>query len=116
MRVSPVLRHQAGLNYARTIAIPANAGASLGLTIPALTYYADNAGDNRRDNIWVFDVRLDRTFNITDRIRFRGFLDFFNITNSAAAEDLTVATGANYQRPSAILAPFTTRLGMRILW
>ena len=116
VRVSPVLRHQAGLNYARTIAIPANAGASLGLTIPALTYYADNAGDNRRDNIWVFDVRLDRTFNITDRIRFRGFLDFFNITNSAAAEDLTVATGANFQRPSAILAPFTTRLGMRILW
>jgi len=116
VRVSPVLRHQAGTNYARTIAIPANAGAALGLTIPALTYYADNASDNRRDNIWVFDVRLDRTFNITDRIRFRGFLDFFNITNSSAAEDLTVSTGANYQRPSAILAPFTTRLGMRILW
>lgn len=116
VRVSPVLRHQAGLNYARTIAIPSNAGASLGLTIPALTFYADNAGDNRRDNIWVFDVRLDRTFNITDRIRVRGFLDFFNITNSSAAEDLTVSTGANYQRPSAILGPFTTRLGMRLLW
>ena len=116
VRVSPVLRHQAGLNYARTIAIPSNAGASLGLTIPGLTFYADNAGDNRRDNIWVFDVRLDRTFNITDRIRIRGFLDFFNITNSAAAEDLTVSTGANFQRPSAILGPFTTRLGMRLLW
>lgn len=116
VRVSPVLRHQAGLNYARTIAIPSGAGAALGLTIPALTFYADNAGDNRRDNIWVFDVRLDRTFNITDRIRVRGFLDFFNITNSAAAEDLTVSTGANFQRPSAILGPFTTRLGMRLLW
>ncbi len=116
IRISPVLRHQAGENFARELAIPASAGNAFGLTIPALTYYADNANDNRQDNIWVFDMRFDRTFNVTNRIRFRGFLDFFNITNSSASETITRATGVNYLRPVNILAPATARLGFRLLW
>lgn len=116
IRVSPVLRHQAGENFAREISIPASAGNAFGLTIPAITYYADAADANRQDNIWVFDMRFDRTFNITDRIRFRGFLDFFNMTNSSASETITRTTGANYLRPVNILAPATARLGMRLLW
>jgi hypothetical protein len=116
IRVSPVVRHQAGQNFAREISIPASAGNAFGLTIPAITYYADGADANRQDNITVFDVRFDRTFNITDRIRFRGFLDFFNITNSSASETITRTTGTNYLRPVNILAPATARLGFRLLW
>lgn len=116
IRISPVLRHQAGPNFARQISIPASAGNAFGLTIPAITYYADNANDNRQDNIWVFDMRFDRTFNLTDRIRFRGFLDFFNMTNSSASETITQTTGVNYLRPVNILAPATARLGFRLLW
>ncbi len=116
IRISPVLRHQAGSNFARQISIPSSAGNAFGLTIPAITYYADAADDNRQDNIWVFDMRFDRTFNVTNRIRFRGFLDFFNITNSSASETITQTTGANYLRPVNILAPATARLGFRLLW
>ncbi len=116
IRISPVLRHQAGSNFARQISIPSSAGNAFGLTIPAITYYADNADDNRQDNIWVFDMRFDRTFNVTNRIRFRGFLDFFNITNSSASETITQTTGLNYLRPVNILAPATARLGFRLLW
>ncbi len=50
------------------------------------------------------------------RARVRGFVDFFNITNSSASETITRTTGANYLRPANILAPFTTRVGFRFLW
>lgn len=116
VRISPVLRHQAGPNYARVIAVPSSAGNAFGLIIPGLSVYADAANANRQDNIWVFDTRFDRTFEVTKRIRVRAFLDFFNITNSSASEAITVTTGVNYQRPANILGPRTIRLGGRILW
>ncbi|MCC7179410.1 MAG: hypothetical protein IT177_13605, partial [Acidobacteria bacterium] len=116
IRISPVLRHQSGENYAREISVPASAATAFGLVLPASTYYADNPSDNRQDNIWVFDVRLEKTVEIAARARIRGFLDFFNITNSSAAETITRTTGANFQRPAAILAPRTARIGVRFLW
>jgi hypothetical protein len=114
--ISPLLRHQSGINFARTIAVPGTAGNAFGLTFPASTIYAEPADSRREDNIWVFDTRLDRTFNITSRIRVRGFLDFFNITNSHASETIGRSTGGSFLKPAAILAPFTIRLGGRLLW
>jgi hypothetical protein len=96
--------------------VPGSAGNAFGLTFPASTIYAEPADSRREPNIWVFDTRLERTFSITDRIRFRGFVDFFNITNSHASETINRSTGARFTHPTAILAPFTTRLGLRLLW
>jgi hypothetical protein len=111
IRVSPVLRHQSGGNYARTLAITAPAGL-----IATGTAYAEPMNANREDNIWVFDVRAEKTVEINTRMRARLFVDVFNITNSSAAETISRATGTAYQRPSAILAPVTARLGFRFLW
>jgi hypothetical protein len=116
IRISPVLRHQSGVNYARTIAVPGTAGNAFGLLFPASTIYAEPADSRREQNIWVLDTRLDRTFTITGRVRVRGFLDFFNITNSNASETISRSTGASFLRPANILAPFTVRLGGRLLW
>ena len=116
IRISPVMRHQSGLNYAREISVPASAATPFGLIMPASTIYADAADANRQDNIWVFDVRAEKTVNMGSRMRARLFLDFFNIANSSASETITVTTGTNYQRPANILGPRTTRLGFRILW
>ncbi len=118
IRISPIVRHQSGVNFARTIAVPANGGlpASAGIFFPASTIYAEAADSRREDNIWVFDTRFERTFPVGGRIRVRGFLDFFNITNSHSSETIGRSTGAAFLRPSAILAPFTTRLGFRLLW
>ncbi len=116
IRLSPVLRHQSGVNFARTISVPASAASAFGLILPASTIYAEPADSNREDNIWVFDVRAERTVNFTDRIRTRLFLDLFNITNSHASEAITRTTGANYLRPANILAPRTARVGFRFLW
>jgi hypothetical protein len=116
IRISPVLRHQSGVNFARQISVPGSAGNAFGLTFPASTIYADDPKDNREDNIWVFDVRAEKTIELVGRLRTRLFLDFFNITNSHASETITRTTGTNYLRPANILAPFTTRLGFRLLW
>ncbi|MDP1569222.1 MAG: hypothetical protein Q8L86_04395, partial [Vicinamibacterales bacterium] len=67
-------------------------------------------------NIWVFDIRAEKTVNFTSRTRARLFFDLFNITNSHASETISRATGLGYQRPANILAPRTGRVGFRFLW
>jgi hypothetical protein len=115
IRVSPVLRHQSGTNFARVISVPSSSARAFGL-IYSGSIYAEPASARRRDNIWVFDTRLEKTISFTDRLRTRLFLDLFNIFNSSAAESIVVTTGRNFLRPSTILAPRTARLGFRFLW
>jgi len=52
----------------------------------------------------------------SSQVRLRLFVDVFNILNSAAYETINQATGTSFGRPSAILAPFTTRVGMRLVF
>jgi hypothetical protein len=87
-----------------------------GVSISGVTIYADRAADNREDNITVFDVRAEKQFTFTDRIRLRAFFDAFNLTNSHASETIGRSTGTSYQKPSAILAPITARVGFRFLF
>ncbi len=76
IRISPVLRHQSGSNYARTLTI--TAPAALGLTATSSgnggTAYAEPMDANREDNIWVFDVRAEKSFTFTSRMRLRAVL------------------------------------------
>jgi hypothetical protein len=119
IRLSPVLRHQSGLNFARTIAISVPAGSGLIATSGTgdrATAYVEPANANREDNIWVFDVRAEKQVDIVGRLRTRLFLDLFNITNSHASETISRATGLGYLKPSAILAPRVARVGFRLLW
>ena len=107
IRLSPVLRHQSGVQFARQISVPASAATPFGLVLPATTYYAEDASARREDNIWVFDVRAEKTLQLPGRMRIRGFIDFFNITNSHASETIT-RTGSSSCGPRHP-APFTTR-------
>jgi hypothetical protein len=94
IRLSPVVRHQSGVNFARTITLPS--APATGLSLSGTTAYAEPANANREDNIWVFDVRAEKTVNIVGRLRSRLFLDLFNITNSHASETIARATGPQY--------------------
>jgi hypothetical protein len=113
IRLSPVVRHQSGVNFARTLTISTPAGS--GLVASGLAY-AEAANTNREDNIWVFDVRAERTFTLNGRLKARVALDAFNLTNSHASETIGRATGTAFRKPTAILAPFTTRLGVRLIF
>jgi hypothetical protein len=119
IRISPVLRHQAGSNYARTVTISAPAALALTATssqTAGTIAYVEPMDANRENNIWVFDVRAEKSLTLTSRIRLRAFFDAFNLTNSHASETIGRATGLAYQKPTAILAPFTTRVGFRLIF
>jgi hypothetical protein len=113
IRLSPVLRHQSGDNYARTVSISVPSGSGL---IASGTHYLEPFDANREDNIWVFDIRAEKNIGLGSRTRVRAFFDLFNITNSHASETISRATGLGYQKPAAILAPRTARVGFRFLW
>ncbi len=112
IRLSPVLRHQSGANFARTNTLT----FPTGITGTGTTVYMEPMNANREDNITVIDMKAEKTVNLYDRLRARLFLDLFNITNSHASETISRATGTGYLKPSAILAPFTARIGARIQW
>jgi hypothetical protein len=119
IRISPVLRHQSGENYARqlTISVPAALGLiATSNTTQGTIAYAEPANANRMDNIWVFDIRAEKSLSFTDRIRLRAYFDLFNITNSHASEAITRSTGLSYQKPANILAPITGRVGFRFIF
>jgi hypothetical protein len=116
-RISPIFRHQSGVNFARTATISCAAPCS-GLTVagPSSTIFLEPSNSNREDNIWVFDTRVEKQFKFHQNFQVRGFLDFFNITNSHASETIGRATGTSYLKPTLILAPRTMRLGFRIIF
>jgi hypothetical protein len=125
LKFTPSVRHQSGPNYARTISVAQSAATPFGLTYSGTIYagvdpaepgVSDALWTFRQDNITIFDVRAEKVINFTPNVKIRAFVDLFNITNSAAYETINVATGSTFQRPSAILAPFTTRIGLRFVF
>jgi hypothetical protein len=122
INISPVFRYQAGANFARTLSVSAppscacTFSAARGGSLANTTVYATQYGDNKQDDINVFDIRVEKTLNTGNGTRLRLFLDGFNLLNSYAGETITVATGASYLQPTAILAPRTGRIGARFIW
>jgi hypothetical protein len=113
IRISPLVRHQAGANFARTISVGAAAATAAG-GIFSGTIDAESRDARRHDNVTVFDLRVDKSFALGRSVRIRGLFDLFNITNSNAVETRTITTGTSFLRPTAILAPRTARLGVRL--
>jgi hypothetical protein len=113
IRISPLVRHQAGQNFARQISVGSAAATAAG-AIYAGTIYAEPRNARRQDNITVFDVRVDKAFTLKGSLRLRLLADAFNITNSNAVETRTVTTGTAFLRPTAVLSPRTFRVGARL--
>jgi len=125
IKLTPAVRHQSGPNYARTISVAQSAATPFGLTYSGTIYAGTEGGDPgastnlwnfRQDNITIADVRVEKPIVFSSQVRLRLFVDVFNILNSAAYETINQATGTSFGRPSAILAPFTTRVGMRLVF
>jgi hypothetical protein len=112
-RISPLLRHQAGANFARTISVGAAAATAFG-GIFSGTIDAEARDARRHDNVTVFDVKIERPFSLGRGVRVRAFLDLFNLTNSNAVETRTVSTGTSFLRPTAVLPPRAARIGARL--
>lgn len=59
-------------------------------------------------------MRADRAFALAGTWRVRLIADVFNITNGNAVETRTVTTGSAFLRPTAVVAPRTARVAVRI--
>ncbi len=112
IRISPLVRHQAGANFARQFSVGAASATAAGAIFSG-TINVEPLNSRRHDNITVVDVRADRGFSLSRGMRVRLFVDLFNITNSNAAETRTITTGTAFLRPTAVLAPRTARIGAR---
>jgi hypothetical protein len=115
IHVSPLVRHQAGANYARQISVGSSFATAVG-AIYSGTINAEPLNARRQDNVTVLDIRIDRSFTVSRRLKVRGFADVFNLTNSAAADARTITTGTSFLRPTSILPPRTLRIGARVIW
>ena len=67
IRLSPLVRHQAGANFARQFVGRRGAAPPRPARSSAAPINVEPLNSNRHDNITVFDVRVDRGFNLAQR-------------------------------------------------
>jgi hypothetical protein len=97
--------------YNLTRAVAATQG--INLTRASQTIQLSERGDERYDNVTMFDLRLSRRFRFGSR-SFQPTIDFFNIGNADTATTYTVAVGPTYLSPQEILAPRIIRVGFSL--
>jgi hypothetical protein len=127
--LSGVYRFQLGSNYARRVSASAPASCACTFTaaagangsianglLSATDIFATPLNAYRQDNISVVDLRVEKTINLGSAAKLRVFFDGFNLANAYAAETINTRAGANFQQPTAILAPRTGRIGARLIW
>lgn len=107
VKMTPILRHQAGQPYGRTFQFGFNYGTQFVLAEPI--------GTRRQDNITLLDLRVEKV------IRFggtsvSGFLDVFNMFNNNAEQNITWSSGSSFLRPSNIVPPRIARFGAKFEW
>ena len=117
IRISPVLRHQSGVNFARTLDHPGAAGAGPD-ALAGTTAYAEPANANREDNIWVFDVRAEKSLHV--RHRASACALYVRCVQPdqqpRVGDDQRARLACSYLKPTAILAPLTARVGFRFIF
>jgi outer membrane receptor protein involved in Fe transport len=105
LKLSPMLRTQAGANWGRTFAVTLNSGT---VRVPA-----EPLDTNRQDLVSVLDLRVEKVLNF-GKLRVGPFLDVYNMLNSNAEASITWASGSSFLRPTAIVPPRIARIGAKV--
>ena len=72
-------------------------------------------GGRRLPNFYELSLRAEKTFNVTEKLRFTAALDCFNVFNSATAlEQLLNLTSSSFGQTRRILNPRVFRAGVRV--
>ncbi len=108
LKISPMLRLQAGQNWGRTFQTTLNYGA--------VRIAAEPLNSNRQRNIAVTDIRIEKPVSLPGGIKVGPFLDVYNMFNTNAEQNITWASGSSYLRPTAIVPPRVARLGAKVSW
>ena len=108
LKISPMLRHQAGQNYGRTFTAVLNHGT---IRIPA-----EPLDTNRQDNVNVFDFRAEKLFRVEAGLTVSPFVDLYNVFNANPVQNTTWASGSSFLRPTNIVPPRVARIGAKVNW
>jgi hypothetical protein len=117
--ITPTVRQQSGDELSRVVQLSMRTGT--------YSYRAEPVGSYREDMVWLYDIRVEKRFELGGPRRLSLFFDGYNLSNSNAAEvqdnvvgrRTTTVNGqsVNYQRflrPTAVLAPQIFRFGFKL--
>jgi hypothetical protein len=107
IRVAPLLRHQSGQPFGRTLSARLNYGE--------VRVLAEPVGSRRQDHITVLDLKVERDVLVRRRGRVTAYLEVFNALNANPAEQISWLTNT-FLRPLAIVPPRIARAGLKIDW
>jgi hypothetical protein len=110
IKLTPILRHQSGQPQGRTFQF--NFGQPYGNQ----RILAEPIGTRRQDNITLMDLRAEKGIRLGGQRRIGVFLDLFNMFNANAEQNITLASGSNFLRPSNIVPPRIARFGAKFEW
>jgi len=107
-----------GYPYVSTFNLTRAAAALQGinLTRASQTIQLSRRGDERYENVVMFDMRLAKTFRFGSR-SISPQIDFFNISNADTVVNTTTAVGPSYLYPAGgdpILSPRIIRVGFSL--
>ena len=72
-------------------------------------------GGRRLPNFYELSLRVEKTFNVTETLRFTAAADCFNVFNSATAlEQLLNMESSSFGQTRRILNPRVFRVGVRV--
>jgi hypothetical protein len=107
IKVTPVLRHQAGQPFGRTF--------SQTLSYGSVRILAEPIDTRRMDNITIVDLRLEKVVPVR-RSRVSGFIDLFNMLNANPEQNMSWVSGTAFLRPLNIVPPRILRFGAKLDW
>ncbi len=108
IRLTPAVRMQQGQPFGRTFQVTMNYGAQRVLAEPF--------GSQQQDNIYLFDVRVEKSFKLGGSRSLAGFIDGYNLTNTNPAQNINWGSGATYLQPTTIVPPRLWRFGVKFDW
>jgi len=108
IKLSPLLRTQSGLPFARTF----NA-TTLSYTSAAVIK-AEKDGTERLPTINIFDLRTEKEFAVKERWKIDVFFDLYNLFNSNATQAATTTSGSSFLRPTTITGPRMAGFGAKL--
>jgi hypothetical protein len=108
LKITPMLRHQAGQNFGRTFTAVMNYGT---IRIPA-----EPLNSQRQDNINVLDFRAEKVMRFGANFSVAPFVDVYNVLNANPVQNTTWASGSSFLRPTNIVPPRVARLGAKVSW
>jgi hypothetical protein len=108
LRMTPLLRHQSGQAFGRTLVGRLNYG-----TIRVL---AEPIGARRQDSVTLLDLRVEKDVRVAGTDRVTAFVEVFNALNDNPEQNISWETGAGVLTPLVIVPPRIARVGFRLDW